>query len=305
MTDFQKIKTLARVTSSDGSDDADEVDEAENVNVFEIQGSDRTPISYIIKHFWCTTLLNVVSWNKAYAINARETFITRELYLTNVSQAACMTPMPDPAVMRGYSLLIKKFTGPEYDFKYMEQRRWWNEPIPYPSPSQSRTMRVFGDERMVGDKRTWIVNLSPARVAKSSLPATVLEATSWEYYRGNRFVTNQINTLFSLVVLSPYSHPCLRYQYHLGGEWRRDFTRHLDYELLLQRGEVNHDSWEAFVALYNRERSDEERQTWKLVQRLPGNSGLIVSNRFQYFDDEIVKFFRKFHNSLGRRIPIY
>ncbi|KAI1084987.1 hypothetical protein F5B20DRAFT_122961 [Whalleya microplaca] len=125
-----------------------------------------SPLKAILTGNYTTALVNFISWNKAYAIFPRATFLSHET-----------VPLKD--VNEYFGALHAKYS----------QRGWRmrSEPVvdgPYLGPFFLGDRFLLGNlqkpDRRVGDKDTWILRLDTTSVQPPSKPDFVLEYSSFE-----------------------------------------------------------------------------------------------------------------------------
>ena len=116
------------------------------------------PIIGILTGFYMTAVVNIISWNKAYAVFAKDTFIDRKTYMLQ----------PLDTYFEG---LLHKYN-----------RRGWelNETIHRHDYEESTSIKGL---RRLGDSRTWTIPLSIENVQKPTFPDFVLEHTTFTMRR--------------------------------------------------------------------------------------------------------------------------
>lgn len=100
-------------------------------------GPDKQALYAILKGFYTTLVVNVISWNKAYAIYPKPTFIYHKTYL--------LTRISDY-----FGKLLMKYN----------KRGWKSQDTLWPEDEVSH--RSMLDDRRVGDRHTWSVNPDPS-----------------------------------------------------------------------------------------------------------------------------------------------
>ncbi len=137
----------------------------------------------ILTGFYMTAVLNVISWNKAYAVFAKETFIDRKTY------------MLQPLLDEYFGELLRKYN----------RRGWQHEEI-LSDEDDHETTSIYSMRRL-GDKFTWVVPLSIDGVQKPSRPDFVLEHTTFTMDAGHPSSTSyQISAI-------KFEHVALQYRY--------------------------------------------------------------------------------------------
>ena len=112
--------------------------------------TEEMPILDILQGFYTTAVINVISWNKAYAIFARSTFLDFKTY--------SLKPL-DPFFIES----LRKY----------HRRGWqWEETLRRQDYSSTSSLQPL---RRIGDKHTWIIHLPTQGVKKAYQPDLVLE----------------------------------------------------------------------------------------------------------------------------------
>ena len=115
----------------------------------------------ILTGFYMTAVLNVISWNKAYAVFPKDTFIGRKTYMLQPLDAY-------------FEKLLHKYN----------HRGWQPEEILWSEDDQHTTS--IKPTRRLGGNVTWVVPLSIDGVQKPSQPDFVLEHTSFTMHAISR-----------------------------------------------------------------------------------------------------------------------
>ena len=97
-------------------------------------GNPKQPLYAILNGFYTTLVVNVISWNKAYAIYPKPSFIYHKTYL--------LTKISDY-----FGKLLMKYN----------KRGWKSQDLLWPEDEVSHSSML--DDRRVGDRHTWSVNL--------------------------------------------------------------------------------------------------------------------------------------------------
>ncbi|KAI5927612.1 hypothetical protein F4810DRAFT_272395 [Camillea tinctor] len=119
------------------------------------------PVQAILRGYYTTALVNFISWNKAYSIFPRSTFLSHET-------------IPLKSMDEYFGSLHAKYS-----------RRGWRmrtesvmvEGLSQPDPLGSLAKK---GNRRVGDRDTWIIQLDTSSVAKPSKPDFVLEYSCFQ-----------------------------------------------------------------------------------------------------------------------------
>jgi hypothetical protein len=109
------------------------------------------PIARIIESFYTTAVVNVISWNRSYAIYAAPTFKHHKTYLQKKLDDTI------GGLLRKYS-----------------QRGWQTDDILWREEAKD-PRQPFRQVRRVGDRWTWILPLDTSGVKASKTPDSVLE----------------------------------------------------------------------------------------------------------------------------------
>ncbi|KAF2489868.1 hypothetical protein BU16DRAFT_531300 [Lophium mytilinum] len=151
------------------------------------------PIFRILQSFYTTCVVNVISWNKAYAIYARPTFAMHKTY--------CLRSVDDTigALLRKYS-----------------DRGWQSHDVLWPEEARS-PLNPFRTPRRVGDSFTWTLPLSTTGIRTSKTPDSVLEYSQFGFAHTNDTTnidaqTYSFQTCYGVEIL-PFRAHVLRYDY--------------------------------------------------------------------------------------------
>jgi hypothetical protein len=156
------------------------------------------PILDILAGFYTTAVLNVISWNKAYAIFARDTFLDHKTYM--------LKPLD-----RYFETLIRKYN----------QRGWLWEEIMRPEDHDPSTS--IQPIRRLGDRFSWTIPLSTQDVERPQQPDLVLEYSSFTL-RPRRSRSRPATASYLLSTES-FQHIALNYRFVRPG--RLDWTSFL------------------------------------------------------------------------------
>lgn len=128
--------------------------EDSTVAQIQIIGTDEQPIFAILKGFYTTLVVNVISWNKAYALFPQPSFLYHKTYLLK-------------SINEYFGKLLMKY----------EKRGWKSQDTVWPEDKASH--RSILESRRVGDRWTWIVPLNDTGVDRSETPDSVLEYSTF------------------------------------------------------------------------------------------------------------------------------
>ena len=283
------------------------------------------PSDSIITSFWCTTVMNVMSWNKVYSIYANETFIQRKLYLCNPSSGhGIRATTISKYIARGWQLSgvpnsssadassasddssTSDISSASSHGSSSEQFSEVGESSDLRASATSRSQyldNLFNVTRMLADSKTWQIRLDTNGVKESPSFDSIHEANGWDAHYFNEPIDFQgpsgVGSI-GLVRLKSftYSHPCLRYTHSFGDKdmssrrsWARRCTEELDRALAEQSSKIEPSVWATFSTSMLSLPAD-RRDTYRVARRI-GNLGLdpAVSQNFQYYDDKLVRWF--------------
>ena len=136
-----------------------------------------TPAQAILRDFYSTNVVNIISWNKAYAVYALSTYIQHRGYL--------FCELDDY-----FAGLVAKYSQRGWKI----QDRMW--------PGDHRLNHPMREHRRVGDKYTWIIPLNISDVERAKIPDYVLEYAGFAVKTPEGFPQSTDDR--------PYSH------YHIG-----------------------------------------------------------------------------------------
>ncbi|KAF2806278.1 uncharacterized protein BDZ99DRAFT_523738 [Mytilinidion resinicola] len=235
------------------------------------------PIFRIVQSFYTTCVVNVISWNKAYAIYARPTFANHKTYLLRGADDII------GALLRKYS-----------------DRGWQSHDVLWPEEARS-PLNPFRTPRRVGDEFTWTLPLSTTGVRTPKTPDSVLEYAQFGFSHSND-KTNFDTQTFSFqtsyhVEILPFRANVLRYEYTFtpsDSRWcfylgeRVDRLTYL--ELRKMRPEERPQEFEQSIA---RDGEPQTRflYTWKFEKPA----------WWTYYDAEIPKWYEQFEEDHGRK----
>lgn len=114
----------------------------------------RQPILAILKGFYMTLVVNVISWNKAYALFPQPSFVYHKSYL--------LKDMNDYI-----GRLLAKY----------DERGWKCYDILWPEDEVSNRSMIV--DRRLGDRHTWTIPLDTSGVARPAIPDMVLEYSTF------------------------------------------------------------------------------------------------------------------------------
>ena len=108
------------------------------------------PLLEILNGFYTTLVVNLISWNKAYAVYPQPSFLYHKTYL--------LKPMSDY-----FGKLLAKY----------EERGWRSQDVLWPEDEASHGS--MGESRRLGDRFTWIISLDTRGVNRCDTPDSVLD----------------------------------------------------------------------------------------------------------------------------------
>ena len=112
------------------------------------------PLLAILRGFYTTVIVNLISWNKAYALYPQSSFLHHKTYL--------LTPMNDH-----FGQLLAKY----------EMRGWIPQDILWPEDEALHSSIL--QDRRVGDRWTWIISFNNTGVDYPEMPDSVLEYSTF------------------------------------------------------------------------------------------------------------------------------
>ena len=147
----------------------------------------------ILKGFYSTVVVNLFSWNKAYAIYPLLTFIQHKGYLLH-------------DVNDHIAGLLNKYC----------KRGWKHQSTAWPEEEQ-RENHPMRSSRRVGDRYTWKISLGTSNVTRSQIPDDVIEYSSFscDETRSNTTLGQEAAYIVHADYLNAQT---LRYRY-LWGSW--------------------------------------------------------------------------------------
>ena len=116
------------------------------------------PLLTILKGFYTTVVVNIISWNKAYSVFPQPSFLYHKTYL--------LTPITDY-----FGKLLSKYG----------ERGWAAQGILWPEDEASHKSML--EPRRLGDKWTWIIPLDQAGIDDHDMPDSVLEFSTFRLFK--------------------------------------------------------------------------------------------------------------------------
>ncbi|KAL9002532.1 MAG: hypothetical protein Q9180_009968, partial [Flavoplaca navasiana] len=135
--------------------------EPEQVTEVHVIATSNNPINAILEGFYSTTVLNFITWNKAYALCPLTTFVQKRGYLLHDSDEYLAS-------------LVDKYT----------QRGWNIQPTM--SPEDQKVNHSVNFHRRVGDRFTWKIPFDVRNVKCSKTPDAVLERVFFLFRQTSR-----------------------------------------------------------------------------------------------------------------------
>jgi hypothetical protein len=161
----------------------------------QIIATESVPVHGILTGFYMTAVLNVISWNKAYALFARETFVDRKSFM--------LKPVDDY-----FESLMHKYT-----------RRGWRMEEAMPIEDHTKRSGIQSIRRL-GDSHTWMITLPIDSMPGSTLleeqPNYVLEASMFgvrPYVSRSNVARDRGGLLSYMIAAKPFQHMVLRHRY--------------------------------------------------------------------------------------------
>ncbi|KAI1322604.1 hypothetical protein F5Y16DRAFT_386197 [Xylariaceae sp. FL0255] len=161
----------------------------------QIISTKESPVRAILEGFYTTCIVNFITWNKAYSLFPKATFLIHQTI-----------PLVDTSIYLG-----KLYT------KY-SKRGWpmWTHPLG--QESYSKLFANNGEaesnrERRIGDSTTWIMKLDTTSVARLEKPDSVLEYSSYNISMGHGTDHHRCT-----IYAAPFQSNALRYRY-LRSNW--------------------------------------------------------------------------------------
>ncbi|KAL8850110.1 MAG: hypothetical protein Q9221_004927 [Calogaya cf. arnoldii] len=156
-------------------------------------GTSDIPIQAILNGFYTTVVVNIVTWNMAYSLHPRMTFIQRKGYMQK-------------ELNKFFSQQVAKYSA----------RGWTIQTTPL--PNDHRDNRPIREHRRVGDPYSWEITLDVSKVEKSPVPYTVLHYSSFSIRPAPRppRIVSTVDPLPSshyVVEICLYTSPALRHTY--------------------------------------------------------------------------------------------
>lgn len=177
MSDIEQVKTYTRKSKLDSTE----------LKV-QIILTRCIPVQAILKGFYSTVVVNIIAWNKAYAIFPLLTFVHHKGYM--------LKPQSDH-----YTKPLEKYSGRGWRFQEAM------------SPEDRIPNQPIQQERRVGDEFTWMISFDTSNVKWSKTPDLVLEYANFMINNINQTARQKHYTIESEEFVSEV----LRYRYLRGG----------------------------------------------------------------------------------------
>ncbi|KAL8784342.1 MAG: hypothetical protein Q9195_009087 [Heterodermia aff. obscurata] len=117
-----------------------------------------TPLLTILKSFYTTVVVNIISWNKAYSVFPQPSFLYHKTFL--------LRRMTDY-----FGNLLSKYG----------KRGWMVQGTLWPEEEASNKSMV--GPRRIGDKWTWIIPLDQSGISSPDKPDSVLDFSTFELFK--------------------------------------------------------------------------------------------------------------------------
>ncbi|KAL9114895.1 MAG: hypothetical protein Q9227_001138 [Pyrenula ochraceoflavens] len=241
--------------------------------------TDRLSVQGIITQFWSTTVVNIISWNKAYAIFAKPTFLDHAIYPTNMHK--CIDWNHDGC--KNHDALIEKY----------EQRGYH---LVADADCNDRST-PFNRPRLVSDASTWTIPFDVTDVEPSSIPATVLEHSAFDFRTSSSQSASdpspQPRHTWQLITANEFNHCTLRYTYTAGGcYWPGYLAEHLDEQFAFQMGKVSPEKAHAYLTCLLRHHGpmSQGHNTWEIWEDI----GFEEPAGWVYEDERLGEAWEKF-----------
>lgn len=117
----------------------------------------------VLRGFYTTAIVNVITWNKAYALFPDATFIERKTYM--------LKPLDDY-----FGMLLAKYSA----------HGWTTLQTQWPEDQRLSHSLQLNEHRRVGDRKTWTITLDIEGMGKISKPDSVIEHACFAVETGER-----------------------------------------------------------------------------------------------------------------------
>ncbi|KAL8686449.1 MAG: hypothetical protein Q9218_007098 [Villophora microphyllina] len=219
------------------------------------------PIYAILNGFYSTLVVNVISWNKAYAI------------------------YPQPSFLYHKSYLLRRMD--EYNGKSLakyDARGWKSQDILWPEEEASHACMLRS--RRLNDRYTWTIPLDTQDIPPATIaaPDFVLEYTSWQLSRPKQ----EGNLFYYKTYAEKFSAPTLKYRYVSpaywpGGFWKDFLGPRMDRMSLMELHKIPVEKRSQLVTETMKERPEDVRTLGEELAR--------CGIKLQSYDHEIPGWF--------------
>lgn len=149
------------------------------------------PVQAILRGFYTTAVINIITWNKAYAIFPDCTFLERKTYM--------LKPLDD-----FFGTQLVKYSGRGWttlETQWEEDKKPWHSLQPH--------------TRRVGDSKTWKITLDTTAIRNPQTPDSVIEYSRFGIFKSRSQPGTPIfeNREFYTINAAVFEACVLRYQY--------------------------------------------------------------------------------------------
>ncbi|KAJ8109059.1 hypothetical protein OPT61_g7731 [Boeremia exigua] len=170
--------------------------------------NNKAAVAEVLTRYPFTSSMDIISWNKAYALFPCTAFIKSECYLLR-KLADCSIDDLNKLTREG--LKIKSISWRQRDdLTETQNNHGTNELL------QDKDADEYGEifrRRRIGDKHTWVMKLDTQGVDVPNIPTDVLESTTFRLRIPRRLDQTQHVAHYKIEFHCIIRHPVLRYQY--------------------------------------------------------------------------------------------
>ncbi|MCJ1431534.1 hypothetical protein MMC27_000887 [Xylographa pallens] len=171
-----------------------------NVSKIQLVHTRSTPAQVILRGFYTTVVVNIISWNKAISIFPLPSFIRYKTYLLKAIDDGTVGPLT----------------------KY-SNRGWRTQPILW--PEEATSSHPIQATRRIGDKFSWTITFNTSNVQKSDVPDTVLDHLCFSLKKISPQSSGEV--AYYSIQASLFISIVLKYEYTYIAEF--DWPRDLDF----------------------------------------------------------------------------
>lgn len=231
------------------------------------------PVHSLLVSAYTTADVNLITWNKAYSVFPRQTFVNHKFYP--------LRPMDDI-----FGSILNKY----------KKQGWTTRDIIWPDLATDQA-RASGVKRRIGDSSSLVILLDTSSVQQASTPDSVIEHAQFTMFEGQSIVRRSahpnVRDPAPQIQVQLLKSPALRYVYTASGIWLRYVTERL------QR-------W-AWVEIYKLEQTERPQQ---FANGIPDHFNVSLPDDFSmpeswdYADNQLPLWYQELEQRMSKeKVP--